>query len=711
MLYTCTCKYCGKEFESRFKDVVVCSTCKNRPCEVCGKEFLHAWPYNQHCCSKECTDVFRKDPERNRLINEKKIQNVRTKYGVDNVAKLQSVREKIQASKLNPCEYYFEKQSRLEQASPLIRTCILCGKEFEAIGSQTTCSGPHYKKCAICGTEFEYKHISDKKVTCSKKCAAEYRRRTILSVTRVCEYCGKEFHSPSNTAKYCEGPHYKKCEICGRDFKVDLSSGVSLSDLPHTCSRMKCVIAQRIKTSQATYGVASPSQTDAAREQARQRTINSAEQRKQTCLERYGAESYMQTEEGRQRMSEIMSEPNMQKQIRRTNQQRYGVNHAMQIPEFARKHSNSQFHCIASDGTRVDSAWELIVYEFFKRNGIEFEYNTASIPIEYNGVTHYTHIDFNVGGLLFEVKGGHLLEGTFDNRPNVVPIEYKLKAYRQNHVIIITDASSKKLFGSPNSTESNGLKYLDKCPEPLIGVDLALFDKPNFPYAEDRPHCFYDVRVDNSPSSFEAFNDEKIRWKMILNRINYVGGFIGSKQILTAMNVTRTCKQPSWFSKSLAERIINQYCTSHTIVDLFAGWGMRNDAAVALGRQYVGIDLNPKLVKWHKEHGRNIELGDAHTFTFDKECSVFICPPYSDPKTGRCFEDYNFKGFDQSAKALSQCNWLRIVMNNIPNAREYVMVCKIVDEGWEPFVVETLVNKSHLGTNHEYVVRVQRGTI
>lgn len=47
-------------------------------------------------------------------------------------------------------------------------------------------------------------------------------------------------------------------------------------------------------------------------------------------------------------------------------------------------------------------------------------------------------------------------------------------------------------------------------------------------------------------------------------------------------------------------------------------------------------------------------------------------------------------------------------MQNIPNAREYVMVCKIVDEGWEQFVVDTITNRSHFGTNHEYVIVVSK---
>jgi hypothetical protein len=252
------------------------------------------------------------------------------------------------------------------------------------------------------------------------------------------------------------------------------------------------------------------------------------------------------------------------------------------------------------------------------------------------------------------------------------------------------------------------LKYPDKCSEPLIGVDISLLtDAPEFPYAKDRPKCFYDVRVDGKASAVEAFANPGIRWKMINNRIQYTGGFIDSHQVLTAMNVTRTCKQPSWFSKSLANRLISAYCSQDVIYDLAAGWGARCDACNELGKTYVACDYNKDLVEWHHASNRNnIWWHDGRTFTYDMPCSIFICPPYSDPATGRCFEDYNFDGFDESAQSLTQCQWLLIAMKNASEFVDATMVCKIVDPGWEDYVVETLDNKSHFGTNHEYVIHL-----
>lgn len=362
----------------------------------------------------------------------------------------------------------------------------------------------------------------------------------------------------------------------------------------------------------------------------------------------------------------------------------------------ATKHKNNSFKNANSiDGKRFDSKYEVLVYEYCKRNNIPIE---CQIPLKYKykGQQHITFIDFRIDGILFEVKGGHLLHGIYDYAMPV-PIKEKLKIYKEHNVIVITDKYGSEVIPKKESKDSNGLNYKNKCPYPLIGVDIELFNNPEFPFAKDKPKCFYTVSVDGKPSALEAWDNELIRWNMIKNRINYVGGFIDNKAILTAMNVTRTCKQPSWFSKSYAKQLIEKYITTDTIVDPFAGWGTRCEASLELNKNYIGGDLNPELVEWHKLLNRPITLLDANNLKYNRDdCSVFICPPYTN------YEKY----FDGQDLKTTQCEWLNIIMKNVPNAKEYLMVCKVVDKGWEKYIVEEKVNKSHLGTNKEYVIKV-----
>lgn len=463
-----------------------------------------------------------------------------------------------------------------------------------------------------------------------------------------------------------------------------------------------------------TYGTKHPAQSKRVKEKQKETNLKKygsvsalqnkevQEKTKHTNLERYGKEYFL----GSDRYKEVLQDkygitnmfqmPKVKEKIKETNLDRYGVENVAKSKKIRMKSVKSSKSAKSEiDGTRFDSSWEAIIYDYCIRNNISIK---TQIPLkfEYNGLEHTTYIDFEIDGILFECKASHLLKGIYDYKQKV-PIWKKIEVYKQNHIILITDY--KDLIPKAESKESNGLKYLNKCPYPLIGVDINLFKNPEFPYVKDKPKCFYKVKVDNKLSPLEAWNDEKLRWRMIKNRIEYVGGFIDNKSILTAMNVTRTCKQPSWFSKNYAKYLIEKYITTNTIYDTFAGWGARCDACKELNKEYVGWDLNKELVEWHQEQGRNINYGDANYIKNDNSnCSIFICPPYQD------FEKY-FEGQDIKT---TQCEWLQKVMNNFPNAKEYLMVCKIVDKDWEKYIVEEKVNKSHFGTNKEYVLLVPR---
>lgn len=374
--------------------------------------------------------------------------------------------------------------------------------------------------------------------------------------------------------------------------------------------------------------------------------------------------------------------PEVINKIQETFTLKYG-GHIATCPEIASKKAHKYF---SDDGTTFDSNWEFLVYEYCKRNNLQIERNIP-ISFEYNGKKHTTLIDFKIDGLLFEVKGPHLLAGCFDYQQEV-PIRKKFEIYRENQVAVIT--SDGRFFKSESGRHYNN--------NSLIGIDINLFINPDFPFDSNKPKCFYDVVVDKKLSSYAAFTNELIRWKMIKNRIEYSGGFICSKQILTALNVTRTCKQPSWFSEEYASYLIEKYITTDVIVDPFAGWGTRHDACIKFGKEYIGCDLNKALVEWHKSNGRNIQLCNACDFFYDGNCSVFICPPYQD-------SEVYFTGQDTEK---TQCDWLSIVMKNVPNAKEYLMVCKTVDPGWEKYIVEEKINRSHFGTNKEYVLLIRQ---
>ena len=269
---------------------------------------------------------------------------------------------------------------------------------------------------------------------------------------------------------------------------------------------------------------------------------------RQTKLNRYGNENFNNRTKAIKTMnckySGVGFKSNViREKIEQTNLEKYSTKHPAQSREVRAKCVKTAKNTKSNiDDSKFDSSFERDVYDYCKRNNIEIEDRQVPIKYEYNGKEHTTFIDFKIDGYLIECKGSHLLEGVFDYKQEV-PIEKKIEIYRKNHVIIVSN--DRDLFPKAESEDSNGLKYLHKCPYPLIGIDIDLFRNPEFPCKKDRLKCSYKVRVDNNPSTLEVWSDEKLRWKMIKNRIDCVGGFINNKSILTAMNVTRISRLTS----------------------------------------------------------------------------------------------------------------------------------------------------------------------
>lgn len=596
----------------------------------------------------------------------------------------------------------------------LLKSCKACGKLFLPSGRNASrmkfCQRQHYIKCAICGNTLDITPNRLIPNTCSKKCGDVYKVKKMQNTM-------KERYGVSNPSQVSE--FKEKARSSNALHKEETMAKIRTTMIERygaAIPRQVPELREKIdKTMLERYGVVNPSHNaDICKKiSERNKSEEVKEKYKATSISHYGTEYPAQNPNSPNGWNNVKDKfestmlnrygvttpfvvPKCKEKAKQTCLEKYGYEYASQSPEVHTKQWHSRKNLKALDGTPLDSTYEVIVYDFWKSLGLGVRRNVP-IKFEFEGKTHTTFIDFEVDGLLFEVKGRPYLEGVYDYK-QTVPIFKKLEVYRDNHVIVITDDTMRYLFGHKDSTESNGLKHLDICPRPLIGVDFKLFtDDPEFPYAENRPKCFYEVSVNGCPSQHTAFYDKRMRWEIIKNRIQYVGGFIDSKEVLVGLNVTRKAKQPSWFSEKYAKQLISKYCTSNIIVDPFAGWGTRHDAAIKLHKAYLGCDTNSELVAWHKSHNRNIVYGDARTFKYDWGCSVFICPPYG-----------NTEIYTSDQVNLSECDWLDIVVANIPNASEYVMVCHKVSDKYKKYIVETKENRSHLNINTEYVLVIPR---
>lgn len=109
---------------------------------------------------------------------------------------------------------------------------------------------------------------------------------------RNCLFCGKPFIPKSNFQKYCKGPHFMKCPVCGKDYEVKYNE--ALAKGPVACS-YACRAAKTKQTSLDKYGVSAPGNNKQA-----------IEKRKQTMLDRYGVEYAMESSELKQRAKDAM---------------------------------------------------------------------------------------------------------------------------------------------------------------------------------------------------------------------------------------------------------------------------------------------------------------------------------------------------------------------------------------------------------------------
>ena len=466
-----------------------------------------------------------------------------------------------------------------------LKACLICGKPFVKKGRAVYCGRQHYTTCLNCGKRIDilpkhYYAVAPK--TCSKECADALGVQTFRENSLAKYGVSNPMYVPELVKKMVAKRNpdfdmslktteqYRNCEVCGKSFRY-------YYDKPKRCCSEACSVALRKQTIESKLMIC----------KLCGKPFTSTNGKSLYCPGPHYRDCV------------ICGKPFELKSVDSTT-----LCCSPACTTILRSQTNE---------TPLDSTWEKTVYDFWLSLGLSIERNIP-IQFEYNGKQHTTYIDFRVDGLLFEVKGKPYLDGVYDYKQSV-PIEQKIKVYRENHVIMITDEQARSMFGHKDSRESNGLKHLDICPNPFIGLDVTLFlDTPEFPYAANRPKCFYDVSVNGCPSQYQAFNNRKIRWSIIKNRIQYVGGFIDAKEILVGLNVTRKAKQPSWFSKAFATRLIKAYCTSDVIVDPFAGWGTRHDATVKLGKTYYGGDFNRELVEWHREQGRNIIYADAMDF-------------------------------------------------------------------------------------------------
>ena len=127
---------------------------------------------------------------------------------------------------------------------------------------------------------------------------------------KICVLCGKEFEAVGRNAsrrKYCDNMHYAKCQYCGKEFVVDDPA----NSIPKTCSKEcanKLKIKKMQETMQDKYGIINSSQNPKMlkRAVASRKSIStqSVLKYKNTMLSKYGVDSPIKVPEIRKQIED-----------------------------------------------------------------------------------------------------------------------------------------------------------------------------------------------------------------------------------------------------------------------------------------------------------------------------------------------------------------------------------------------------------------------
>lgn len=313
----------------------------------------------------------------------------------------------------------------------MLKTCKLCGEQFEYNGNRKICFKQHYYTCKVCGKQYPI-NSTQFNVCCSKECSRKLRKQNAEATSLLrygvknagytkesqekikktnLERFGTEYAFQSDTLKekirrsnlekYGVDNPMKSKEIQEKAKATNierygaecvLGTGSKIREQINRESREKFgnaggfgntpeATSKRMKTNEERYGVPWVTQSPEV-----------AEKRAETCRSRYGTSSPFE--------SEIIQE-----KIRKVNLEKYGYEYPMRSEE-VKKHMSESIkkkygvdwacmlpQCMEAVGTRV-SSFNRAFGKFLEDDGFTVEYE---FPI---GNKQY---DIKVGRILIEI--------------------------------------------------------------------------------------------------------------------------------------------------------------------------------------------------------------------------------------------------------------------------------------------------------------------
>lgn len=578
--------------------------------------------------------------------------------------------KKIQSEE--PIPFCIQNSSQIENTyrkdQKVVLKCVKCGKEVVtrlkvAIKNEGLCRTCKTKKTNLerYGTE-NINALQSKKEKTKETCKKKYGVENPFQTEKVKEISREWASSKEFSEKLKESWKTKTKEDIAKRYEKSKQTNLKKRGIENPFLD-KEKIKEAIKEK---YGVEFVSQLEFIKEKI-----------KATKRERYGDENFV----------------NLEKQ-KQTLYKKYGMFHA---PSFK----------FLYEGLSFDSKWELALWIYAKEHNEEIEREPCFFEYEFNGVIHKYFPDFRYKGELIEIKGPQFVKenGAWQN-----PFDHSQdELFEAKHQCILKNGV--EIFG-----EKDVQKFLDYVNERYTKDFLELFRKNlDFPFPvlkgkDDMSlirffhKSIFEASKKNKLSPLQAWQDKDLIKKSALNRLKYVRK-CKPQDVLKGFSIAQIAPKVSVFRPTLAKNLIEKYLGNvDLIIDPFSGFSGRMLGAFNSNKKYIGFDINEKHVKESNEiiayksiqDFCKVEVQDLLTFEGadwqNQNAALFTCPPYEDK------ESWNENEVEKSCD-----EWIDLCLEKHKGCKSYLFVVDETEK-YKDKIVETLTNKSHFGTNFEYVI-------
>ena len=208
----------------------------------------------------------------------------------------------------------------------------------------------------------------------------------------------------------------------------------------------------------------------------------------------------------------------------------------------------------------------------------------------------------------------------------------------------------------------------------------------------------WEAHVGKNISPVECWNNKELLEKTVRNRMIY-SSRLSSQSIVDGFNVSKIAPKVSVFNPMLAKYLIKTYLNEFSeVFDPFSGFSGRLLGCCALGKKYVGQDINTKHVIEsnriidYLRLNASVKEQDIFIDQGEYEC-LFTCPPYG------------LKEIWNENETNYTCDmWIAQCITRY-DCEKYLFVVDS-SERYKDYIIGEITNCSHFCNRKEYIVLI-----